>query len=52
MGLGVKILTTVELAGDLTDEPLEGQLAEKEVGGLLELPDLTKGDGPRSKHER
>ena len=39
----------LEVLGDLTDETLEGELADEELGGLLVLADLTKGDGSRSE---
>jgi hypothetical protein len=38
----------LEVLGDLTDEPLERQLADEELGRLLVAPDLTKGDGARA----
>jgi hypothetical protein len=34
----------LEVLGDLTDETLEGELAEEELGGLLVATDLTKSD--------
>lgn len=34
----------LELVGDLSDESLEGELPDEEIGGLLVLPDLSKGD--------
>merc|ERR1712072_361520 len=34
----------VEGAGDLSDESLEGELSEEEVGGLLISSDLSEGD--------
>ena len=34
-----------ELLGDLADEALEGQLADQQVRGLLELADLTQSHG-------
>ena len=30
---------------NLTDQALERQLADQQLGGLLVLPDLTQGDG-------
>ena len=33
---------------DLTDQALERQLADQQLGGLLVLPDLTQGDGSGS----
>ena len=35
----------LEVLGDLTDETLEGELADEEVGGLLVTTDLTESDG-------
>jgi len=37
----------LEVLGNLTDETLERELADEQLGGLLVLPDLTKSDGPR-----
>ena len=39
----------LELGGNLTDESLEGELADKELGGLLETSDLTESDGAWSE---
>ena len=33
------------ILGDLADEPLEGELTDEELGGLLVLADLTESDG-------
>ena len=35
----------LEVLGDLTDQALEGQLADQQLGGLLVLADLAQGDG-------
>jgi len=35
----------LEVLGDLTNETLEGQLADQELGGLLVTPNLTESDG-------
>ena len=35
----------LEVLGDLTDETLEGQLADEQLGGLLVTTDLTKSHG-------
>ena len=35
----------LEVLGNLTDEALEGEFADEELGGLLVAPDLTEGDG-------
>ena len=36
---------TLVLSGDLSDQSLEGQLADEELCRLLELSDLSEGDG-------
>merc|ERR1719481_2318212 len=35
----------LEVLGDLTDQTLEGQLADEELSGLLVAPDLTESHG-------
>ena len=35
----------LKVLGDLTDETLEGELADQELGRLLVATDLTEGDG-------
>lgn len=35
----------LEILSDFTDETLEGELPDKELGGLLVPPNLTKSDG-------
>jgi hypothetical protein len=35
----------LEVLGNLTDETLEGKLADQEISRLLVLADFTKGDG-------
>ena len=35
----------LEVLGDLTDETLEGELANEELGRLLVATDLTESDG-------
>jgi len=35
----------LEVLSDLTNEPLEGQLADEELGGLLVPSDFTESDG-------
>ena len=37
------------LSSDLADESLEGELADEELGALLEASDLTESDGARSE---
>ena len=36
---------SLEVLGDLTDETLEGELADEELGGLLVSSDLTESNG-------
>ena len=36
---------SLEVLGDLTDQALEGQLADEELSGLLVSPDLTESNG-------
>ena len=38
----------LEILGDLSDEPLERQLPDEKVGGLLVPPDLSESNGSRS----
>jgi histone H3 len=38
----------LEVLGDLTDEALEGELADEELGRLLVATDLTERDGTRA----
>ena len=38
----------LEVLGNLTHQPLEGQLADEQLGGLLVLPDLPQGHGSGS----
>ena len=37
--------TDLEVLGNLTNETLEGELANQELGRLLVAPDFTEGDG-------
>ena len=39
--------THLEILSDLTDETLEGELADEELGRLLVATDLTESDGTR-----
>jgi len=39
---------SLEVLGNLTDETLEWELTDEELGGLLEPTDLTEGDGART----
>jgi hypothetical protein len=47
-GRSLETQVGLEVLGDLTDETLEGKLADEEVGGLLVTTDLTKSDGSRT----
>jgi len=47
-GRSLETEISLEILGDLTDKALEGQLADKKVGGLLVTTDLAKGDGSRA----
>ena len=42
---GLETQVSLEVLGDLTDQTLEGQLADQELGRLLVTTDLTEGDG-------
>ena len=44
-GGALETQVSLEVLGDLTDQALEGQLADEELGGLLVSPDLTESDG-------
>jgi len=44
-GGGLETQVCLEVLGDLADETLEGELADKQLGGLLVTPDLTESDG-------
>ena len=48
-GGGLESQVLLEGAGDVTDKSLEGELADEELGGLLELADLAEGDGTGSE---
>jgi len=39
---------SLEVLGDLTDQTLEGELADEELGGFLVTTDLTESDGSGS----
>jgi hypothetical protein len=41
-GRALEPQVSLEVLGDLTDQTLEGQLADEELGGLLVSPDLTE----------
>ncbi len=47
-GGGLEPQVGLEVLGDLTDQTLEGELADEEFGRLLVTPDLTEGDGART----
>ena len=44
-GRGLETEVSLEVLGNLTDQTLEGQLPDQELGALLVTPDLTEGDG-------
>lgn len=39
----------LEILSDLTNEPLEGKLPDKQLSGLLVTPDFTESDGSRAE---
>ena len=43
-GSGLEPQVSLEILSDLPDQPLEGQLADEQLGGLLVTPDLTQRD--------
>ena len=47
-GGGLEAKVGLEVLGDLTDEALERELADEQVGGLLVPADLTESDGSGS----
>ena len=44
-GRGLEAEIRLEVLSNLTDQALEGQLADQELGGLLVATDLTESDG-------
>ncbi len=44
-GRGLEAEVGLEVLGDLTDETLEGELQDEELGRLLVATDLTESDG-------
>ena len=42
---GLEPEVTTETGGDFSNEPLEWELPDEEVGALLVLPDFSEGDG-------
>ena len=44
-GGGLEAEIGLEVLGNLTDEALEGELADEQLSGLLVLTDLTESDG-------
>jgi histone H3 len=44
-GGGLEAEVGLEVLGDLTNQTLEGELADQELGGLLVATDLTESDG-------
>ena len=45
-------MTHLEVLSDLTNKPLEGQLADEELRRLLVATDFTEGDGTRPETMR
>ena len=45
-------MTHLEVLSDLTNKPLEGQLADEELGRLLVPTNLAEGDGTRPETMR
>ena len=41
-GAGLEAQVSLEILGDLTNQPLERQLPDEQLSGLLVLPDLTE----------
>jgi hypothetical protein len=48
-GGGLESEVVLVLGGDLTDKSLEGQLADEELGALLEAADFAESDGTGSE---
>jgi len=46
-GRGLEAKIRLEILSDLTDETLEGELADEEIGALLVLANFTESDGTR-----
>jgi len=46
-GRGLEAEVGLEVLSDFTNQALEGQLADEELGGLLVTTDLTESDGTR-----
>ena len=44
-GGALEAQVSLEVLGDLTNETLEGELSDEELGGLLVAPDLTESHG-------
>ena len=44
-GSGLEPQVSLEVLSNLPDQPLEGQLADEQLGGLLVPPDLPEGNG-------
>jgi len=43
-GSGLEPQVSLEILSDLPDQPLEGQLADEQLGGLLVTPDLSQSN--------
>ena len=46
-GRGLEAEVGLEVLSDLTDQTLEGELSDQQLGGLLITSDLTESDGTR-----
>lgn len=44
--------THLEVLGNFTNETLEGELADEQLGRLLVAPNFTEGDGSRAEPVR
>jgi len=44
--------TDLEVLGNFTNKPLEGELADEELSGLLVPPDLTESNGTGAESVR
>ena len=47
-GRALETQVSLEILGDLTDQTLEGQLADEQLGRFLVTTDLTESDGSRA----
>ena len=51
-GGGLEAEIGLEVLGDFTDQTLEGELADQELGGLLVATDLTESDSSWDRYVR